>query len=128
MPVGHVGDSRAYLVKDGTIEQLTQDHTLAVELERQKVANEGAVASAHHVLTRTSARRAGRSRPERCRSRSSRARHSCCAATGCGTWSRPPNRRVVAAEEPEEACRTLVELARARGGPDNITVVIAKAA
>jgi PPM family protein phosphatase len=32
--VGHVGDSRAYRVRDGRIEQLTDDHSLAAELER----------------------------------------------------------------------------------------------
>ncbi|HEY6835035.1 MAG TPA: Stp1/IreP family PP2C-type Ser/Thr phosphatase [Gaiellaceae bacterium] len=32
--IGHVGDSRAYIVRDGALEQLTEDHSLVAELVR----------------------------------------------------------------------------------------------
>jgi PPM family protein phosphatase len=32
--IGHVGDSRAYLIRDGQLDQLTEDHSLVAELMR----------------------------------------------------------------------------------------------
>ena len=41
--IGHVGDSRAYLVREGSVEQLTEDHSLVAELVRSgKLAPEDA--------------------------------------------------------------------------------------
>lgn len=52
--MGHVGDSRLYLLRDGVLEQISSDHTLAAELYRGGViAREHVDRHPHsHVLTR----------------------------------------------------------------------------
>ncbi len=52
--IGHVGDSRAYLIRDGQIHQLTRDHTVIGELvEHGVLSPEAASLSPYaHVLTR----------------------------------------------------------------------------
>ncbi len=52
--LGHVGDSRAYLMREGELEQLTHDHSLVAELERSGQIT--AEAAEHHpqrsIITR----------------------------------------------------------------------------
>ena len=53
--IGHVGDSRAYRVRDGKLDQLTEDHSLVAELVRSgKLSPEEADAHPQRsVITRT---------------------------------------------------------------------------
>jgi protein phosphatase len=52
--IGHVGDSRAYRIREGQIEQLTEDHSLAAELERsgKLSAEEARMHPQRSVITR----------------------------------------------------------------------------
>ncbi len=52
--VGNVGDSRAYLIKDNNIRQITEDHTVARELYRKGEISDAQekTHSERHVLTR----------------------------------------------------------------------------
>lgn len=52
--IGHVGDSRAYLIRDGLLEQITRDHSLVAELMRDgKLSQEEAEAHPQRsVITR----------------------------------------------------------------------------
>jgi protein phosphatase len=52
--IAHVGDSRAYLVRDASITQLTEDHTLVENMVRDNVITreQAATHSDRHVITR----------------------------------------------------------------------------
>lgn len=53
--IGHVGDTRAYLIRDGVVYQLTQDHTWAAEIAQETgLAKEQNLLQPYgHVLTRS---------------------------------------------------------------------------
>jgi protein phosphatase len=122
--VAHVGDSRAYLVREGSIEQISTDHTVASELAKMG----SAPSAASHVLTRslgTQERVAVDLLSKPIQLAAGQAVVLCSDGLS-GMVEADEILDVVQEEAPESACHTLVELARARGGPDNITVVIAK--
>src|SRR5262249_25413233 len=52
--LGHLGDSRAYLLRGGALHQLTRDHTLAQELAERGIIRREEVAThrMRHILTR----------------------------------------------------------------------------
>ena len=129
LTLGHVGDSRAYLVRRGTIEQLTQDHTLAGEMAR--VAGTRGVAMpevSSHALTRCIG--AGPDvqvdvSPKPIPLEDGAVLVLC--SDGLSNVVHPEEiLDLVATEAPAEACEAMIELARARGGPDNITVIVGR--
>ena len=123
--IGHVGDSRAYLLREDRVEILTRDHTLAAEL--QLVAGSEAPLEARNVLTRCLGTRAeveiDVSRPV-----SLQAGDVLVLCTD-GLHNQLPAheiRAIARGESPALACARLVERAVERGGPDNISVVVAR--
>ena len=124
---GHVGDSRAYLLRDGSLEQLTEDHSLVAELMRSgKLSPEEAeIHPQRSVITRalgtdpdvdvdtfTIAAQAG----------------DLFVLCSDGLTTMVPNDRILDLIERhrgdmEGALRSLVSAANKGGGEDNITVV-----
>jgi serine/threonine protein phosphatase PrpC len=129
LTLGHVGDSRAYLVRRGTIEQVTQDHTLAGEMARVAGARGVAVPEvSSHALTRCIG--AGPDvvvdvSPKPISLEDGAVLVLC--SDGLSNVVHPEEILDLAAtEEPAAACEAMIELARARGGPDNITVIVGR--
>jgi protein phosphatase len=125
--VGHVGDSRAYLMHDGELRRLTTDHSLVEELVRdgRLTADEAAVHPQRSIITRAlgvdesvevdvyPVELAPGDRVLLC-------------SDGLTGMVQP---ETIAAElrredDPDRAATRLVDAANAAGGEDNITVVV----
>jgi protein phosphatase len=127
----HVGDSRGYVVDGGRMRQFTRDHSYVAALVRAGIITEEAARShpADHVVTRAiGIRREARFEVARkpLLLKSGQYVLLCCD----GLWGPvPPDtiRSVVQQlRSPAAVCRRLVALANEKGGPDNITVVVAR--
>jgi protein phosphatase len=124
--IGHVGDSRAYRVRDGQIEQLSFDHSLVWEYARQQRINPDRV---QNIPTNVIVRSLG---PEPLVRVDIEGPHPLrdgdtfvlCSDGLSGQLTDHELGAVVSVLPPAEACRFLVDLANLRGGPDNITVVV----
>ncbi|WP_133890036.1 Stp1/IreP family PP2C-type Ser/Thr phosphatase [Streptomyces sp. BK208] len=124
----HVGDSRAYLLRDGVLTQITQDHTWVQRLvDEGRITEEEAgthpqrsllmraLGSGDHVEPDLSIRevRAGD-------------RYLICSDGLSGVVSHQTMEDTLASYQgPQETVQELIQLALRGGGPDNITVIVA---
>ena len=123
----HVGDSRAYLITDDRIEQITRDHSLVqrlIELD-QLTPEEAAEHPQRNVLYRA----IGQSDTLDVDAITRRLPpHSRLLLCSDGLWnmvSEDTIRQIVTETTyPQDACDKLVKLANDRGGPDNVTVIV----
>lgn len=126
----HAGDSRAYLFREGELDQLTNDHTLV-----QALVDDGAISSEQarrharrHVVTNV----IGGPRPGVFVEI-----HKLVARDGdlllfCSDGLTEPVDDATIAEvlrdqtDPQACCNRLVDLALRGGGPDNVTAIVAR--
>lgn len=124
----HIGDSRAYLLRDGELTQITHDHTLV-----QTLVDEGRIseeeASSHpqrSLITRALDGRDGIEPDLSVREVRAGDRYLLCTDGLTGPVGRKETlQAALAIPDPQEACDRLVQLALRGGGPDNVTVIVA---
>lgn len=125
--LGHVGDSRAYLIRKGAVYQLTEDHSLVGELVKKGdlSRDEAMVHPQRHVLTRA----LGIERDTEVDTGQQALEEGdriLLATDGITNLIRPEEMAQLAG--PDTPLNTLVErlvdLANERGGPDNATAIL----
>ncbi|HEY3806867.1 MAG TPA: protein phosphatase 2C domain-containing protein [Kofleriaceae bacterium] len=121
--IAHVGDSRLYRLRDGTVAQLTIDHSLAAQLE----ANGMSVAEGfawRHVVTRALGTHVGE--PDiQCVALQAGDVFLLCT-DGLSEVLAPDAIAPLLARVPEAACRALVDAAYAAGSRDNISAIVVR--
>lgn len=126
--VGHVGDSRAYRIRGGVIEQLTFDHSLLWELaRRQRKSPDELTGIPSNVIVRSLG-------PEAAVEVDVEGPHPLergdifllCSDGLSGQVHDRVIGSVVTALPPQEAVRFLVHMANLQGGPDNTTVIVVR--
>ncbi len=124
----HVGDSRAYLLRKGKLEQLTRDHTRAQDLVEQGLLlpEEARTSRLRHVLTNVLGGVPG-VEGELLKFRLLDGDRLLLCTDGLSDLVRDNRISEILQQSPnpETACRLLVEAALSEGGRDNITVVVA---
>lgn len=128
--VVQVGDSRAYCCKDRTLLQVTRDQTMAQDLVDQGIlpAERMATSPYSHVLS--SAIGGSAATPVVSRidiSGPAPLVLLCSDGLTKHVSNREIEQHILTMESSEQLCRTLLDLALARGGADNITIVAGRA-
>ncbi|HKR12715.1 MAG TPA: protein phosphatase 2C domain-containing protein [Pyrinomonadaceae bacterium] len=127
--VGHVGDSRAYLLRGEEFQQLTTDHTLAQALIDAGVANrdDPASRSMRHVLTAAVGSLGEQFEPQVQRFKVQAGDQLLLCTDGLTELVEDSTITSVLSQatSAQSACQNLLDLALAGGGVDNITVIVA---
>jgi len=129
MSVAHVGDSRAYLVRDGRLSRLTNDHSWVFEQVQAGMLTEEEAEK--HPLRNVITRALGGAlsvSPDASEVASKPGDvYLLCSDGLTGMVPEDEILRVVSGnKELETACQTLIDLANERGGLDNVTAILVK--
>jgi serine/threonine protein phosphatase PrpC len=126
LTVINVGDSRAYLIRNGEPTQLTQDHSVVAERVRSGLmtSDEAERSSLQSVITRAIG--ADPDVYPDVYERTLESTDSLLLASDGLTRSVTPQEiaSIIAGNSSSEACEQLIALANRHGGPDNITCIV----
>ncbi|MDG2223419.1 MAG: protein phosphatase 2C domain-containing protein [Rubripirellula sp.] len=125
--VVNVGDSRAYLLREQTIQQITDDHTVARQMERDG-ASQAAMKRFRNLVTRSFNTEASKVEFDIFHLHLQPQDQLLLCSDGLNDMVEDDLilQEVTRAETPQEACKSLVQAALEAGGRDNITTVIAR--
>ncbi len=126
--VGNIGDSRTYLIRSGKIKQLSQDHSLIGEQVRSGLLTEAQarISSIRNVITRAVGYRE-QVEPDTFAFTVHVGDILLLCSDGLhGLVENEELARIISAKTLGEATTELIELARERGGPDNITALLVR--
>ena len=128
LTIGHVGDSRAYLLRDGELQQLTQDHSWVAEQVAGGVLTpaEAEVHPWRNILTRAIGVEPG-VQVDGMTVEVTKGDLLLVCSDGVHALVRDDEiSGLLAGGGPQSSSREIVDLANAKGGIDNITVVVAR--
>lgn len=126
--VAHVGDSRLYLIRGGTIVQKTKDHTVAAERRRLGVisAERAKEHPGRSVLTRSLGRELIAAVDRIAFPVASGDSLVLCSDGLYNVLDDEEIREIAAGKPPQAACKNLLEAANERGTPDNLTAAVVR--
>jgi protein phosphatase len=126
--LAHIGDSRAYLLRNGELFQITHDHTLVQSLvDEGRISLDEAASHPQRSLLLRALDGRGEVDPDvSLREAQVGDRYLLCSDGLCSVVTAETIHHALSSvAEPEQAVRQLIDLANRGGGPDNITCVVA---
>jgi serine/threonine protein phosphatase PrpC len=124
----HIGDSRAYLLRDGQFVQITHDHTLVQSLvDEGKITEDDVATHPHRSLLLRALDGRTIAEPDLAPLETFPGdRYLLCSDGLSGVVTEQTLHQTLSSmRDPDQAAVQLVELAIRGGGPDNITVIVA---
>jgi serine/threonine protein phosphatase PrpC len=126
--LAHVGDSRGYLVREGRIEQLTEDHSLVNEKIKAGLLTpeQAKTHKLKNIITRSIGYMEDVEVDLQVRALRRGDRYVLCSDGLSNLMDTPEIGDAVLEYGPQESVRRLIQIACERGGDDNITTIVAR--